>query len=424
MIVLLATAAAGLQVRVGEVSHTVGECFEVPITLRNGGGGTIDVGLGTRAAELQRGGVRVPTTLGAHDCEEEGARVRIEPHGVVEWTYRQGPVFLPRGHHKLVIQHTDLGPVEVQVNVVLPEERTLAWFVDARQEVPDERFVQPYYRDGLADLARQGVPWAARALARMPDAPGVAGILEELRAHPLGEIRRLATPPEPYVDPRSVEQLVAALDDWMQVFPILEELERRGLLAGDLPALLAERVGASRLDAEQLLERLRTSPDPVVERLVPRARRLSDERLLEILETTGSPDVARTVMRLLGREVPQAFPILLARLERCEDPSVLVETRSWAFDRGERDVVGPALVRCMAVDGTTAPARMGLLHYVAWRGDRCGTFDVERAQALWTGLLAEHHETIAAGRQLATWAPGVQEAAEALGCDARPSVAP
>ena len=54
---------------------------------------------------------------------------------------------------------------------------------------------------------------------------------------------------------------------------------------------------------------------------------------------------------------------------------------------------------------------------------RCGSYDREGAIDAWSKVFALHHDAIAAGRQLPTYAEGVEEATKSLGCPVRPSVA-
>lgn len=446
MIALLAAALGAPKVEVEPVSYTVGECLEVPMTLVVRGK-PVDVALGSPAVRVEVDGERarwVSPLYGARDgsfvpppdCSGDGPRAVLEP-GRHPWTYRAPPVFLPPGDAEIVLEHVDLGSIRVPVRVELPEERTLAWVAATRLPVPDDRFAQPYYIEGLARLARQGVPWAASTLARMRDEPGVQALLDELAAHPLDAIRREVSQ---HRSQATDAELLAMLASPLQGPGALEALGERGRLDGVLPPEVAAIAGMERLDGEELLERIAAAPsDEVVVRegiefpgdptrallgvLFRHAPPLGVPRLLEILRTTGSPAVGIAVVRAL-EGVSEADDPILAWAERCESASGLIDARSRMFERGERARAIPLLLGCLENEATRVSAVPGLLHYVAWRGHLCREIDVPRAREAWEAVFTEHRDAVLANRQLPTYAHGVPEAVAAVSCDARPSVLP
>lgn len=434
MILAVATAlAGGLTASIAPATFTVGDCFELEVTIHNPTSEPQDVALTARAVTLTVSGrppKNLQTTPEQEPCLGDGPRQVLAPGDSLTWTYRRERLLLPPGSNPLQFAHAELGLLAGTVEVVMDERYTPAYWARTRQRPPRGQFAHPMYVESLTKLARQGLVWAARDLLELQGEPGVATVLEELREHPLREIRAVVTPRQYRPPPGDL------IDRWLARLPdydcSVRELQKAGLLEGELDPRLAELAQMPELDAELLLKRIATSPplrpggDTTRSNLrcfYRAAPPLSTERLVEVLRTTDSVAVAETVVfTLFDRRDAAALPTMYDRLERCESGSMLIRIRGWAFERDERHLVSPRVARCLKSAATERAAVHGLLHLVAWGLERgtCGPYDKDAAIAAWSHVFDLHQQAIAAGRELPTYAEGVPEAARSLGCPVTP----
>lgn len=430
MILLLATASssalAGLTASITPPpTYRTDRCLELQIEVHNPSELPSDVALSRSVVQLHIDGRRVESHFTSLECDGRGPRAILAPGETRIWTFVHAPVLLPRGRSVLHWTHPELGGHLVPIEVEWAPELDPAWVASRHLTPRDTRFRHSVFVPDLIALARQGLGWSAAALARMDDDEAQRAC-RDLEDHPVLSVQCRSE-----VDPGDWR-------DWLEdPQPAADRLARAGLLEGSFLPEIAQHYGVSRLDGHQLLMKM-SEIDPSV----PSGPFIQDPRrelgaafhhapplptaaLISWLETDARFALGVVAGELRDRSDPEVLPALLDRASACDHRGVLRSARIQAFHQRRRPDVFPVLLKCLKDTITHPTARAGLLHYIAWgRTGSCPPFAGDDPQSAWVRLFETHRQTIQEGRQLPTYAEGVEEAAKSFGCEVAPSATP